>query len=119
HIARARGRYAALREAGITAARERASWRRIEAIPGRYDFCDVGYRAFAARDAGVELLWTCMDADMPDDVDPAPDAFIDRFAAYCAALATYLRPFHARHPPATYTVINQLSRPSAGAMWGA
>ena len=96
HLPRAGEDYARLRALGITTVRESACWRGVERRPGQLDFTDVGIRARAARDEGVQLLWTFMHYGLPQGLDIFSDAFVTRFASYCGALAAYLKPFHAQ-----------------------
>lgn len=107
HDLRASEDYARLRELGITTVREGIRWPLIEREPGRFDFSSLDGMAVAAREAGVQVVWSFCHYGWPDDLDVFTPAFVDRFAAYCRATATRLAELGAA--PEYFTPVNEIS----------
>jgi beta-glucosidase/6-phospho-beta-glucosidase/beta-galactosidase len=62
-------------------------------------------------------IWDLCHYGYPDDLDPFTDAFTDRFAAYCKAVAAYVVP--KLHGPHFFTPINEITYFSfIGGEWG-
>jgi beta-glucosidase/6-phospho-beta-glucosidase/beta-galactosidase len=99
--------YRNLRTMRIETARDTVRWHRIERAPAEYDFSSLEPFIDAANETGVEIIWDLLHYGWPDDLDIHSPAFVDRFAAFCAATARHLR---ARIPGTRfYTPINELS----------
>ncbi len=109
HVARAGDDYAGAAALGLRTVRESAGWRGLSGPDGT-DLSSVRRRAEAAREAGVQILWTCFHYGTPPEVDLFADDFPQRLAAHCAALARALRPYHDDQPePPVYTPVNEIS----------
>ena len=106
HCGRAADDYAALGDFGIRTVRESAGWRLIER-DGCFDFARLDSRLDAARDCGVQVVWTLCHYGWPDDADIFDDAWIDRFAQYCRAAVRYIAD-RSTAPP-VFTPINEIS----------
>ena len=99
--------YRALRTVRIETARDTVRWHRVERSPGTYDFSSVDPYIEAADAAGIEVIWDLLHYGWPDGLDIYSPAFVDRFAAFCAATARHIA---ARTSgPRFYTPINELS----------
>jgi hypothetical protein len=107
HETQAAEDYARLDEFSIRTVRESAGWRLIERSPGRYDFSALATRARAARLLGIQVVWTLCHYGWPSDIDVFSAAFVDRFARYARAVATYLGDMTGAPP--VYTPINEIS----------
>jgi hypothetical protein len=83
--------YARVRVRGIRTVRESARWHAVEAQPWQYDFRAIRQVARAARNLGLQVIWTLLDRDWPDDLDPFRPAFVRRFASFGRAFAKALR----------------------------
>lgn len=83
--------YRLLRQAGIRTARDALRWHRIETAPGRYDWSSFLPMLREARAAGVQVVWDLCHYGVPDGIDVWSAAFVDRFAAFCAAAARVAR----------------------------
>jgi len=81
--------YARLRAAGMTAARDGASWVTVER-GSSHDFSRVARLRRAAERHGVDVVWDLMHFGWPDDLDPFSAAFPTRFGRYAAAFARFL-----------------------------
>jgi hypothetical protein len=99
--------YQALADAGIYAVRDGLRWHRIETHPGQYDWSSFLPMLRAARAAGVQPTWDLCHYGWPDDLDIWSAAFVDRFAAFCAAAARIVREEGDDSP--TYCPINEIS----------
>lgn len=99
--------YARLREVGISTARDTARWHRIEPSPGRYDFSSLDPYLAAAREHGIQVIWDLLHYGWPDDLDLFAPAFVDRFAAFCGAVARHVKQHDGAAP--LYTPINEIS----------
>jgi beta-glucosidase/6-phospho-beta-glucosidase/beta-galactosidase len=99
--------YRALLSMRIGTTRDTVRWHRVEVAPGVFDFSSVDRYIQAANEAGVEVIWDLLHYGWPDGLDIYSEAFVPRFAAFCAATACHLRD---RVPaPRFYTPINELS----------
>jgi len=99
--------YAALQSMRIGTVRDTIRWHRVEIAPGAYDFSTVDPYIDAANEAGTEVIWDLLHYGWPDGLDIYAPEFVDRFAAFCTAVAKHL---HARIPgPRFYTPVNELS----------
>jgi hypothetical protein len=98
--------YARLAEVDIQAVREAVRWPLVDR-GGRYDFSSVAPFVRAAARHGFDVVWDLFHYGYPDDLDPFSPEFCERFAAYCRAVARFLR---ARLPgPHFFTPINEPS----------
>jgi hypothetical protein len=75
---------------GIHAARETVRWPLVDLGGGRYDFSSLAPFVRAARRSRVEVIWDLFHYGYPPGVDLWGDAFPERFAAYCHAVARYI-----------------------------
>jgi hypothetical protein len=82
--------YRDLAALGIHAARETVRWPLVDSGGGRYDFSSLEPFARAARENGIAVIWDLFHYGYPQDVDLWGDAFPERFADYCHAVARYL-----------------------------
>jgi beta-glucosidase/6-phospho-beta-glucosidase/beta-galactosidase len=99
--------YATLRSMRMRTVRDTIRWHRVETSPGTYDFTSLDPYVDAANDGGTEVIWDLLHYGWPDGLDIYSPEFVDRFAAFCTAVATHLR---FRVPsPRFYTPINELS----------
>jgi beta-glucosidase/6-phospho-beta-glucosidase/beta-galactosidase len=107
HDVQVREDYARLRGVGIATARDTVRWHLVETRPGAYDFSSLAPFVDASNAERVEVIWDLLHYGWPDDLDIFSPQFVDRFAMFAAATATYLRD---RVPaPRCYTPINELS----------
>ena len=98
--------YARLAQVGIHAVREAIRWPLVDS-GGRYDFSSVQPFVDAALRSRFDVIWDLFHYGYPPDLDPFKDAFVERFAAYCAAAARYIGP---RTPGTCYfTPVNEPS----------
>lgn len=98
--------YERLAAAGIRGVREGIRWPLVDR-GGRYDFSSVEPFVRAGREFGLLQIWDLFHYGYPDDLDPFGQAFVDRFAAYCAAVARYLDRRIDRVP--FFTPVNEIS----------
>lgn len=98
--------YALLQSIGIQAAREGIRWHLVER-DGAYDFSSLAPIVTAARERGIQVLWTLCHYGWPDDVDVFSPDFISRFARYCAAVAGFIAAQSDTVP--VYSPINEIS----------
>ena len=82
--------YARLAEVDIHAVREAVRWPLVVRGGGRYDFSSVEPFVRAAVHHHFDVIWDLFHYGYPDDVDPFSSAFVERFAAYCGAVARYI-----------------------------
>jgi hypothetical protein len=98
--------YASAAAAGLKTAREGVRWPLVDK-GGRCDFRTVAPFVRAALRHDIQPIWDLFHYGYPPDLDPFSDAFVDRFAAYCLEVATYLK---ARMPgPLLFTPVNEPS----------
>jgi beta-glucosidase/6-phospho-beta-glucosidase/beta-galactosidase len=99
--------YAALRKLRIGTVRDTIRWHRVEAVPRSYDFTSVDPYLDAANATGVEVIWDLLHYGWPDGLDVYSPEFVERFAAFCAAVARHLCD---RVPGVRfYTLVNEIS----------
>jgi hypothetical protein len=89
HDQQADADYRRLREAGLFAARECVRWPLVDQ-GCRYDFRSVEAFVNASVHHQIDVIWDLFHYGYPKDLDPFSDAFVERFAAYCAACAQFL-----------------------------
>jgi beta-glucosidase/6-phospho-beta-glucosidase/beta-galactosidase len=99
--------YARLRRVGIATVRDTVRWHRVEVAPGAYDFSSVAPYVRAAQREGVQVIWDLLHYGWPNDLDVFAPAFVDRFAAFCGAVARYMRAQSDEVP--FYTPVNEVS----------
>jgi len=107
HGARALDDYRLLAAAGLRTVRDAVRWHLIEAAPGRYDWSSLLPMLRAARRAGVQLIWDLCHYGLPHDLDIWSPRFLDRFAAFCAAVARIVRDEGGAVP--FYCPVNEIS----------
>ncbi len=99
--------YSAVRQLGIGTVRDTIRWHRVEAVSHSYDFTSVDPYIDAANDAGVEVIWDLLHYGWPENLDVYSPEFVERFAAFCTAVARHLR---TRVPGVRfYTPVNEIS----------
>ncbi|HEV7620021.1 MAG TPA: NAD(P)-binding protein [Burkholderiaceae bacterium] len=106
HIQRAQEDYALLRDFGIRTVRENVGWHLVE-TDGQFDFSTLESRARAAREMGLQIVWTLCHHGWPPDIDVYSPEFIERFARYCRSVTCYLARFSDEAP--VYSLINEIS----------
>jgi hypothetical protein len=92
HLRHADADYRRLCEVGIHAVRDGIRWPVVDKGRGCFDFSTVEPLVRAARKYRTEVVWDLFHFGYPAGLDPLSPGFADRFAAYCAACARYLRP---------------------------
>ena len=102
----AREDYLRLREFGIRTVRESVGWRVAER-DGRFDFSAVESRARAARECGVQVIWTLCHFGVPPEIDLFSDEMTGRFARYCREAARFITAYS--DEPGIYSPINEIS----------
>jgi beta-glucosidase/6-phospho-beta-glucosidase/beta-galactosidase len=108
--------YELLRHLGIAVAREGIPWPLVDK-KGVYDFSPIDLMIEAMRQHRILPIWDLCHYGYPDDLDPFTDAFTERFAAYCKAVAAYVVP--KLHGPHFFTPINEITYFSfIGGEWG-
>lgn len=90
HDVRADEDFRNCRNLGLMTAREGVRWPLVDRGL-RYDFSQLAPRVDAAQRYGIELIYDLFHYGYPPDLDPATDAFIERFADYCYEVARFLR----------------------------
>lgn len=116
HDKHAAADYQLLRQWGIAVSREGVSWPHVDKA-GVYDFSSISPMIAAMREQQILPIWDLCHYGYPDDLSPFTDAFVQRFAAYCKALASYVA---TRLPgPYFFTPINEITFFSfCGGEWG-
>jgi beta-glucosidase/6-phospho-beta-glucosidase/beta-galactosidase len=99
--------YAALRTMNIGTVRDTIRWHVVESIPHHYDFSSVDPYIDAANDTSVEVIWDLLHYGWPNGIDVYSADFVDRFAAFCAAVAHHLQ--HRTVGRRFYTPVNEVS----------
>jgi len=107
HVAQLDADYALASSFGLNTVRESIGWRLAEPQPGHFDLTRAVRIAQAAQQQGLQVVWTFMHYGTPADVSLLDDAFVDRFASYCAAVAERLAPLTPAAP--VYNLINEIS----------
>ena len=106
HDIQAKADYAMVRSFGIRTIRDGIRWPLIER-GNRFDFSSLEPMVDAARDEGIEVIWTLCHYGWPDDLDVFAPEFITRFASYCGQVATFIKTRTDTVP--FYTPINEIS----------
>jgi beta-glucosidase/6-phospho-beta-glucosidase/beta-galactosidase len=116
HDKHAAADYHFLRQSGIAVSREGVPWPLADK-QGKYDFSPIDPMIEAMQQQKILPIWDLCHYGYPDDLSPFTDAFVDRFAAYCKAVAEYVV---ARLPgPYFFTPINEITFFSfCGGEWG-
>lgn len=98
--------YERLLEVGIRTVREGIRWPLVDR-GGELDFSSVTPFLRASRALGITPIWDLFHYGYPEGEDPFNEGFVERFAAYCGAVARYL----ARHVdgPHYLTPVNEIS----------
>jgi beta-glucosidase/6-phospho-beta-glucosidase/beta-galactosidase len=99
--------YRRIRDVGIRAVRDAIRWPLVDHGGGRFDFSSVAPVVAAARKNDIDVVWDLFHYGYPSGVDLLSDSFIDRFAAYCAACARFLR--RRSDQPLWFTPVNEPS----------
>ncbi|MBA4143799.1 MAG: NAD(P)-binding protein [Nitrosospira sp.] len=107
HASLAYDDYALLANFDIKTVRESVGWRLVEK-QGRFDFSSVEPRARAAKELGLQVIWTLCHYGWPEDVNVYSHSFIDRFARYCRNVVEYLESFSTSSVN-VYSPINEIS----------
>lgn len=120
HYEHARDDYQMLARLGIAVAREGVPWPLVDRGGGRYDFSRVDGFLDAMNAARVLPIWDLCHYGYPNDADPFAADFVDRFAAYCRAVAEYVGPrVRNGQGPHYFTPINEITFFSfCGGEWG-
>ena len=106
HGAQVAADYSRLAAFDIRTVRESAGWRLLD-HHGKCDFTPLRNRARAARAHGLQIVWTLFHYGWPTDLDVFSAAFVERFARYARAAASYLGEFTDGVP--IYAPINEIS----------
>ncbi len=107
HDIQAEQDYALVKSQGIRTVRDGVRWPLIEQQSGVYDFSSLKPMAVAAQQQGVQVIWTLCHYGWPDDLDVFSPEFVNRFASFSKAVATFLRPYSTGTP--VFTPINEIS----------
>jgi beta-glucosidase/6-phospho-beta-glucosidase/beta-galactosidase len=107
HDQRAAEDYGSLAAFGIHTVRDGVRWHLIDKGHGRYDFESLAPLAEAAVATNTQVIWTLMHYGWPDDLDLFSPEFVDRFAAYAAAVVNYLGALTEEIP--FYSPVNEIS----------
>ena len=91
HDERALDDYCMVAAAGLRTVRDAVRWHLIETAPGLHDWSSFLPMLRAARQAGVQVVWDLCHYGLPHDLDIWSPRFLDRFAAFCAAVARVVR----------------------------
>ena len=83
--------YERLLSIGMRTARDGARWHLIEREPYKYDFSSLNSQARAARKTGIQIIWDIFHYGYPDDLDIFSAEFIERFTAFAASVAEFLK----------------------------
>ncbi|HEY8189909.1 MAG TPA: hypothetical protein VIF12_04445, partial [Micavibrio sp.] len=108
HDIQAESDYAALRKEGITSIRDGVRWPLIEREKGVYDFSSLAPMVDAAKDQGMQAIWTLCHYGWPDDIDVFSPDFVTRFADFCRATAEFIKNRGDGDVP-FYTPVNEIS----------
>lgn len=108
--------YALLRKLGIAVSREGIPWPLVDK-EGTYDFSLIDPMIAAMKEQQIIPIWDLCHYGYPDNLDPFTDAFTERFAAYCKAVAAYVIP--QLNGPYFFTPVNEITFFSfCGGEWG-
>ncbi len=87
HDRHAEADYRQLAGHGIATVRDGLRWHLIETAPGHYDWSSFDPMLGAARIAATQVIWDLMHYGWPDWTNPFDADFVERFAAFAAAVA--------------------------------
>ncbi len=87
HMRLADADYRRLCEIGIRAVRDGIRWPLVDKGRGFFDFSTVEPLVRAARKYQVAVVWDLFHFGYPAGLKPLSNAFVPRFADYCAACA--------------------------------
>jgi beta-glucosidase/6-phospho-beta-glucosidase/beta-galactosidase len=92
---------------GLKTVREAVRWRLVDKGKGNYDFTTVDHVLDAAGRHGIEVIWDLFHYGYPDDLDLFSTEFVERFAAYCRAVAEHI--VRRSDGPHCFTPVNEPS----------
>ena len=95
-----------IRDLGIKVAREGIRWHLVDRA-GHFDFSTIRSVLEAADACDIQVVWNLCHYGSPDGVDLFSPRFVDRFARYAAAVASFIRDSTDTVP--FYSPINELS----------
>lgn len=99
--------YARLAALGISTVRESVGWRISQPTLGsELDLSRAVRFAKAARQEGIQIIWTFMHYGTPEGVSLEDESFVAHFAAYAAKVAAALAPFS---DAPVFNLINEIS----------
>lgn len=99
--------YKRLLSIGMKTARDGLRWHLIEQKPFAYDFSCLEKQIQAARKTGIQIIWDFFHYGYPDDLDLFSSEFIERFARFSAAAASFLQSRF--HQPLIISPVNEIS----------
>ncbi|GAA4331442.1 beta-glucosidase [Pigmentiphaga soli] len=99
--------YRAVAQHGLRTVRDGVRWHLVERSPGVYDWSSFLPMLRAARASGVQPIWDLCHYGYPDGLDIWRPAFVDRMAAFAAAVARLVRD-ECPEPP-IYCPVNEIS----------
>lgn len=91
HLAQIETDYDRLGPFGIATVREGLRWSQVEQTPYHYDFSTLHQMLTAGCESGIQQVWDICHFGYPDDLSPLHPHFTRRFAALCAAFATFYK----------------------------
>jgi UDP-galactopyranose mutase len=95
-----------IRDLGIRVAREGIRWHLVDRA-GHFDFSSIRSVVQAAATYDIQVVWNLCHYGSPDGVDLFSPRFVDRFARYAGAVASFIRDSTDAVP--FYSPINELS----------
>ncbi|KAA3437902.1 family 1 glycosylhydrolase [Rufibacter hautae] len=98
--------YELLRRLGIAVSREGIPWPMVDK-EGAYDFSPIDPMIAAMQQHKILPIWDLCHYGYPVDLDPFTEAFTQRFAAYCRAVAEYV--VDKLPAPYFFTPINEIT----------
>jgi beta-glucosidase/6-phospho-beta-glucosidase/beta-galactosidase len=99
--------YARVAALGMGAVREAVRWPVVDIGGGRYDWSTVDRVLDALAAHGLVAIWDLCHYGLPDGCDPFSDACVERFAAYCRAVAE--RVVARTAAPRFFTPVNEIT----------
>lgn len=99
--------YRRLLELGICTVREKADWASLDRA-GNIDLRPLSLRTRIAAELGVQIVWTFLSDDWPDDLYVLSARFVDRFARFARAAAVRLADVDGVNVP-VFAPINEIS----------
>ena len=106
HDAQVETDYANLRKMGIRTARDGIRWPLVERA-GLFDFSSLAPMVDAAARHDIQVIWTLCHYGWPDNTEPFDPYFPSRFAAFCDAVARFIKSRSDAVP--FYTPMNEIS----------